>query len=239
MKTSQKTLLIALSIFILTSLSSCFVEIDDPLPVYHEQEQYYYLKNFDQLNMGSAFVVNVYQGNSFRVQAIGDKQDLDDLDVYVRNGVLYARYVGYSSRRYKMTINITMPSISEVNFSGASDTYIEGFSVRYCNVFLSGASYLKIDSDIQNLNFHVTGASELNMIGNGEKTIGEVSGASLVNNFSFIADEQTLSVAGASKVRVSAFRFLRVTASGASNVRYRGNPTLEKSTSGASIVERD
>jgi Putative auto-transporter adhesin, head GIN domain len=239
MKTSQKTLLIAFSIFILTGFSSCIVKIDDPLPAYREQEQYYYLKNFDQLNMGSAFVVNVYQGNTFQMQAIGDEQDLDDLDVYVRNGVLYARYVGYSSRRYKMTINITMPSISEVDFSGASDTYIEGFSVRYLNVFLSGSSRLKIDSDVQNLNFNVAGASQLNMIGDGEKIIGEVSGASQVNNFSFVANEQTLSISGASKARINVLRFLRVAASGASNVRYRGNPTLEKSISGASVVERD
>ncbi|MDR6560395.1 MULTISPECIES: head GIN domain-containing protein [unclassified Arcicella] len=239
MKTSQKTLIIALTLFMLTSLSSCFIHIEDPLPAYREQQEFFYLKNFDQLKMGSAFHVNVSQGNHYGIQAIGDEEDLNDLDVYVRNGILYVEYINYRSRRYNMNINITMPTLRSVDFYGASNSYVEGFSVKNLTIYLSGASKLETDLDAQNLNFDVSGASQLIMKGYGEKIISSVSGASQVNNFNFITGEQTLDVSGASRVKVNAIRFLRVTASGASNVRYRGTPTLERSLSGGSSVERD
>ncbi|MET3128559.1 hypothetical protein ABID42_003678 [Arcicella rosea] len=239
MKTSQKSLIIAISLFMLSALSSCFVHIEDPLPAYYEQHDYYYLKNFDQIKMGNGFHVNVIQGSSYRIEVIGDETDLDELNVYVRNGTLFAEYVNYRNRRYNVVINITMPSLRMVDFSGASNSYIEGFSSKNLNIYLSGSSQLKTELDAQNLFFDVSGASQLSMYGDGEKIIGTVSGASQVNNFNFITDEQNLDVSGASRVRVNTIRFLRVSASGGSNVRYRGNPTLERSTSGGSVIERD
>lgn len=239
MKTSQKSLIIAISLFMLSALSSCFVHIEDPMPAYYEEHDYYYLKNFDQIKMRNGFHVNVIQGSSYRIEVIGDETDLDELNVYVRNGTLFAEYVNYRNRRYNAVINITMPSLRMVDFSGASNSYIEGFSSKNLNIYLSGSSQLKTELDAQSLFFDVSGASQLSMYGDGEKIIGTVSGASQVNNFNFITDEQNLDVSGASRVRVNTIRFLRVSASGGSNVRYRGNPTLERSTSGGSVIERD
>jgi hypothetical protein len=240
MKTMQKTSQILLVLFLLCQFSSCTIRINDtPNPSFEQIRRDFYIQNFDQVNMGNAFQVNIYQGSNFKISTIGDADDIDDIEFYTRNGILYGRYKNYRSNRYTMKIDITMPTLRVVDFSNATNARIEGFDVRNLAIYLSGASRLNTDLDAQNLYLGISGASDLSMYGNSEKIIGEVSGASQLDNFNHLSDEINLKISGASKARISAIKFLRVEASGASSVRYKGYPVLEKSVSGGSSVERD
>jgi hypothetical protein len=68
----------------------------------------------------------------------------------------------------------------------------------------------------------------------------DVSGASTLNTFDLTSQTVEVEASGASTARVNALKSLRATASGASSVRYRGNPaTLSNDASGASSVKRE
>jgi hypothetical protein len=225
------------------SFSSCIIKVDNnplPLSAYDEIRQDINLKNFDQIRIGSAFKVNVMQGNNFRIIAIGDQTDIKDLDFYVRNGVLNGGYRSNSrNQRYNMKIDITVPSLTGVDFSGATTAEVGNFNANTFNVILSGASKLNLDVKSQKLNIDISGASQFNPYGNAQKVSGDLSGASQLNAFGFLTDEVYISVSGASNARVDVAKYLKVNASGASKVRYRGNPTTEISASGASVVEKE
>ena len=111
MKTSKKTLFLSLLGLMIFTLTSCFVRVDDVNPRGYEVEQEVRIRNFDGIDMGNAFKVNVRAGNTFSVFVRGDEYDLNDLDIYVKNGVLMANYRNYRNRRYQVTFDIVMPSL--------------------------------------------------------------------------------------------------------------------------------
>jgi hypothetical protein len=239
----MKNLLKTSLFFFILALNSCIIKVENnplPLSAYDEIRQDFNLANFDRIKTGSAFKVNVLQGNTFRVVATGDRVDVNDLDFYVRNGVLYGGYRSNTrNQRYSMKVDITVPTLSAVDFSGATTADVGSFNVSSFDVTLSGASKLSLDVKASRMSFDISGASQFTPFGSIQKITGDLTGASQINTFGFPADEMNISVGGASSARVDVTKYLKVSAGGASKVRYRGNPTTEISVSGASVVKKD
>jgi hypothetical protein len=73
MKTSMKTLFLSLLGMMIFTLTGCFVRVDDVNPRGYEIQQEVRLRNFDGVEMGNAFKVNVRAGNSFSIYVRGDE----------------------------------------------------------------------------------------------------------------------------------------------------------------------
>ena len=221
--------------------SCVYVDSQDDIPPRGEGTRTYDFRNFDELEMGHAFRVNVKAGSSFFVSAKGELNDLDDLNLFVENGKLVARYNNsWRNRREPMYIDITMPDIQKVDFSGAVKAKLEGFENLPALEFeLSGASKVDFEGSGRDFKLDLSGASELLMFGEGKYLDGELSGASQLDAFDLITQESDLELSGASAARVCVSEFLKVDASGASNVRYKGNPNVDKKTSGGSTVRKE
>jgi hypothetical protein len=84
----------------------------------------------------------------------------------------------------------------------------------------------------------VSGASELVAWGSADKENVTVSGASRFDALDLETGECFIDVSGASDALVWTRDWLEVDASGASRVRFRGNPTVVARTSGGSTVTR-
>ncbi|MCE7064495.1 head GIN domain-containing protein [Dyadobacter sp. CY326] len=231
---------LSLALFAFVFQACVYVESEDDIPPRGQSTRTYDFRNFDELEMGSAFHVNVKSGSSFSVSATGELNDLDDLNVFVQDGKLVARYDGPWRNRKKMTIDITMPDIEAVDFSGAVRARIEGFeNLPGLDIKLSGATKCDFEGSGREFKFDLSGASELNLFGEGKYLDAEVSGASELNAFDMKVQESELEVSGASNAKVCVSELLKVDASGASSVRYKGNPDLDKKTSGGSTVRQD
>lgn len=217
-------------------LASC----EDSGP-YEETTQTYSVSGFDRLDMGSAFRITVRQGTTFAVEARGNRSDVNDLVVAVRNGTLTAQYDNYRrNRRHDMYITITIPTLRGVNFSGASRSTISGFpNVNSLDIDLSGASKSDVTVSTTRLTTAISGASTLTLNGSSSGLTGDVSGASKLNAYDLLTETADLEVSGASNVQIRVKEALTVSASGASKVRYRGTPRLNSKVSGASSVEQE
>jgi hypothetical protein len=133
-----------------------------------------------------------------------------------------------------------MPELLSVDFSGASISEIRGFTGQEnLDITLSGASYAKVDCNYSNLNINLSGASVLNMLGTGEKLLAFISGASDLRGFDYPVNEARLDVSGASLGKVTVSTKLEATVTGASTVRYRGNPAVYSDVSGGSSLSMD
>lgn len=228
-----------ISFLILTGLESCvYVNSGDNIPPRGESTRTYDFRNFDELEMSHAFRVHVHAGSAFSVSATGELNDLDDLNIFVQDGKLVVRYNNsWKNNRRRMDIDITMPVLESVDFSGAVNANVEGFgNVPKLEFELSGASRCDFDGTAQSLEFDLSGASELNLFGNAKYLDGELSGASKLNAFDLSAEESDLDLSGASSARVWITKFLDVDASGASSVRYKGNPGIKQKLSGGSTL---
>lgn len=237
----KKSLVIFLFALLALFAQSCVFISEGTLTPLDPTSQTFNLRDFDQLEMGNAFDVRVRQSGQFSISVRGDRRDVQDLDVYVdRSGKLVMKYRNWRVRRYDMEVDITMPTLTEVDFSGATTSTIEGFTNgRTLDVELSGASKSVIDSDWDRINVDLSGASDLVLHGQGLTLAGELSGASRVDAFDYPVDNVDLDLSGASTARVLVGKTLRVNASGGSTLRYRGTPELRSNISGGSTVKPD
>ena len=236
----KKFFLVSISFFALTFQSCVYVNDRDDVDPRGESTRTYDFKNFDELEMGNAFRVNVLAGPSFSVKATGELNDLDDLEMFVQDEKLVARYRNSWRNRKQMDIDITMPLLEGVDFSGAVDAEIEGFeNLSSVDFELSGASKCDFDGSAKDFTFDLSGASQLYLFGTGKYLDGELSGASQLNLLDLPAEQSNLKLSGASSAKVWISRLLEVDASGASSVRYKGDPTIDEKLSGGSTVRRE
>ncbi|WP_128543722.1 head GIN domain-containing protein [Larkinella soli] len=198
------------------------------------------LANFDRLEMGSGMNITVRQGNDFSIDAKGDQRNLEDLDVYVTNHTLVARYRNQRNRKYGTSFTITMPTLRGANFSGGSDSDVSGFqNLQELDIELSGGSDGDWQVQAARTNIRVSGGSDLNLNGSGTQLIAEISGGSNLRAFPFTAESADINASGASDAEITASRSLTAEASGASHIRYQGDPkNVNQKSSGASKIER-
>ncbi len=227
------TLMGAMSLF----LSSCYTE--DPGDLRPDEETYE-IVDFDRLEMGDDFVSRVEQGIFFSISARGDERNIDDLIVRKEGSTLVVRYEDNHNRKHDTYIDITMPVLHEINFSGASNSVVTGFSHEgVFKISLSGASVSQIDLDGDATDLSLSGASTLTLIGSATELSAGISGASVLKAFNFPVNEAYVNASGASSVKVTVADKLNVVASGASSVLYRGSPDVTSNVSGGSSVHQD
>jgi hypothetical protein len=230
--------LFAALITITLGLSACYREDIGP---YQPETVTLNLTDFRKVDLGSAFRVRIIQGNSYAVIIRGDRRNLDDLETFVSGNTLKSYYRNNRNRQYETEFIITMPQLTAVDFSGAVHADVTGFNTTgLFKAVLSGASRAAIQVSAEGYEVELSGASDLDLTGSAYTMLAEVSGASLLRAFNCPVAEAEVNVSGASTARLKVTAKLTGVASGASQVRYRGNPTMVNvSTSGSSSVSQD
>jgi hypothetical protein len=239
----MKKLFFAVCVFVVLfgSQSCVYVESLDDISPRGEGTRTFDFKNFTAVQAGNAFRVHIVAGNIYEVSATGELNDLDQLQIFVQKGELILRYNdGWHKRRGRIDIDIVMPVLTGVDFTEAVNSDVTGFeNMDEIDFELSGASNCDFDGSAKRIVFDLTGASQLDLAGESKYLDGELTGASQVMAFNLPAEESGLDLSGASTARVAVSKYLKVDASGASIVRYRGNPAIQKQLSGGSTLRQD
>jgi hypothetical protein len=218
-------------------------------------------RDFTKLEVGSAFEVDVTRGDSYFVSITADDNLFQHLDIRQVGKTLY---IGLKQPRiYLRTTQkaaIVMPELERLDLSGASKGEIHGFSTENRVEFnISGASSLELDDieadDIEfdisgaskaigsiladDCNFDVSGASSVELTGSAAEVSIEASGASRARLADFAVINADVELSGASSATINASGDLTVDLSGASQLEYIGNPSLETiEVSGGSSIRR-
>ena len=136
-------------------------------------------------------------------------------------------------------LRIYIPVINSVRFSGAGnfiahDTIVTSeFSMQ-----ISGAANGSMDLELEKLSVGMSGAGRFSISGTAAHTDFQIMGAGELNALDFTTNGANISISGAGTVRLSVINELSVSASGMSNVVYRGSPSLELNTSGMVNIRR-
>lgn len=232
-----KTLSALMLLLAAMTFSACETEDPGPLQVYEKE---FSLIDFDRLEMGSAFNIQVVQSANFSIHAKGDRRNIDDLKVFKSGKTLIIKFDEYANRIHETYITIKMHSLEAINFSGASASNIKGFgSDENLDLYLSGASVCQLSADYREINLILSGASSLLLNGQGDELSAEISGASLLKAFDYPVQQASVSLSGGSIGKVSVADELNAVATGASSLLYYGNPAVTSNVSGASVVQQD
>jgi hypothetical protein len=198
-------------------------------------------EDFQRVDISHAFQAEVTQGDAYSVVITIDDNLAEYLDVRVVGDTLqvgFDRNGPFTMRNTTMRAQITMPELTGVAGSGASQVRVSGFaSDKDLNVDVSGASTVRGQIDAGDLRADVSGASRLELTGQGKNGDITASGASQANLSGFRMEDVTAEASGASRAEVYASGRLDAEASGASTVLYSGDPTLGRTnTTGASTI---
>jgi hypothetical protein len=191
---------------------------------------------------GIDLYLSQYETESIAVSAAEDKY-IDAIKTVVENGVLKIYYEGTSGWNMgnrKMKAYVSFKNLNQVQASGASDVTVAGsISVPVLRLDLSGASDFKGALNITDLTLKISGASDVKVNGSATNIIIESSGASDVKAYDLITENCTAKASGASDINITVNKEMNVTASGASDVFYKGTCVIKSiSSSGASTVSR-
>ena len=241
-KLISATKLFIVFLVLATTVSSCRYGYDEPYPIDRSNnliEEIIPLTNFNRIEMASSFRVFVRKGGNFSIIAKGDQYDIEDLEAAVNNGKLRIKYRNNTNKRFEMILYITMPQLTEASFSGASIAEITNFRENKLTINASGATDVFVDSDAKVWDINLSGASFMEMQGQGNSMILDASGASELRANNLYLDNVDLDISGSSIVRVYAYNEIIGRASGASGIRFRGNPFVNVRVSGGAWIEKN
>ncbi len=201
------------------------------------------LETFSAIDVESAINVYVTKGDTEEVKVETGINYMQHVITKVSGGVLKisvdkSNFMHYPNRHHEIKVYVTTRSLTAVNASGASKVICTGsFDTGSFNINLSGAS--KLNCSVLNSGttyVDASGASEINITGSTKTlSISDLSGASEVSALNFTSDFAYLELSGASEATINVTTDLNVKASGASEIKYLGNPgTIRKELSGAS-----
>jgi len=172
---------------------------------------------FSAIDVSDALNVTINQGSEHRLIVRGDDNLITRITTSISNGVLTASLRSGSYRNTNFTIEITTPTLTNIIFNDATEGMLNFVSTEGISIELNDAADLDMSGSSPSLDLDVNDASDL-------------------NGFSFTTEVCTADVNDASDVRLTVIERLSGSVSDASEFRYRGNPVLAISTSGASEV---
>ncbi|MEI2738685.1 MAG: head GIN domain-containing protein [Chitinophagaceae bacterium] len=140
----------------------------------------------------------------------------------------------------KIKVYVSAPAFKNLDASGAC--HIKGETLLTAtdeiDVDVSGASSAELELKAPRIYGEMTGASHLKLKGQTKDLRIEGTGASHAHCFDLLSENTDVDVTGASSAEVFASVKLNAGASGASDVRYKGNAEVGQNVSGAASVKK-
>ena len=198
------------------------------------------VSDFSKISISGDYKVVLKQDSSMSLKVTAD----DNLQKYILTEVSGDRLRIYSKRNLcnngQLTINIGIRNLEELKASGAVEVESDGnIHTQDLHFKLSGATKITMDINAANVTTSGSGATELNLKGQATSHDIDLSGVGHVYAFDFVVGSCDIQTSGAGHCEVNVLNSLSVHSSGASEVRYKGNPSnVTNDKSGASSVEK-
>jgi hypothetical protein len=238
MKKIHLTILVLLASVLLSVLSSCrFSCLRGSGKQTSETRK---VSDFTSIDISGGYRIVLKQDSSLSLKITAD----DNLLKYIKTDVSGDRLLIYTRRNIcntgEMTINIGIRNLDEVKASGGVEVESDGkITTHDLHFKLSGATKVTMDLTAANVTTRGSGATELNLKGQATSHDINLSGSGTVNALDFVVGSCNIQTSGIGHSEVNVLNSLSVHSSGASEVKYRGNPSnVTNDKSGASSIEK-
>jgi len=198
------------------------------------------MSGFTRLEVSGGFEVVLTQGNNESVTIEADENIIDNIKTRVTGKTLEV-YTKGTIRNYKiMRIYITFKQLESIELSGAVKiTADQSLQFDSLELDISGACSLEFDMEADRLELDLSGASKLLLNGFVNHLDADCSGSSKLLLAGLKTKTISLDSSGATTAEFWVTESLKVESSGASNVRYKGEPkSVNLDNSGASSVKK-
>jgi hypothetical protein len=140
----------------------------------------------------------------------------------------------------KLRVYVSFKNLGLLDASGASDIQVAGvITVPSLTLTFSGASDFKGAVKVNDLKMELVGASDVTIKGIATTVAIESSGASDIDGYELVTDVCTAKATGASDINITVNKELNASASGSSDISYKGNAVMKEiHTGGSSNISR-
>jgi hypothetical protein len=198
------------------------------------------ITSFDEINASYAVKLVLTQSDKYSLKIEADESWMKYVEVSQSGNVLsVGMQEGHDYDGNKnITIYISYVKLNTIVLTGA--TLVETtnqLTADKLKITSNGASKVSMNIHVKELDANSSGASHLIFRGTCDKATFVFSGASNLSASELQVTDASLECTGASKATVNVSGTLDAHASGASNIRYSGNPTVTKDINGVSSIK--
>lgn len=200
---------------------------------------------FTGVKVSSAIDLYISQGDQTGVAvSASDSKVKDRIRTEVKDGVLHIWFDGKGWNDWRgnkhMKAYVSVKEVKMIKAEGACDVKLMGMiKSDKLSIDLGGASDISGELECNSLEMDVSGASDTKLKGNVGSISVKLSGASSIKGWDLVSDYVDIDASGASSANVIVNKEMKVNASGASDINYRGSGVIrEMKTSGASSISK-
>ena len=231
--------------------------------IYDENVQLRKLPNFTSIRVSNAIELFISQSNKTEVAVSAKSEEYRNrIITEVSGGTLIIRMADnrwwkFGNEDYRIKAYVSVKDLYAITASGATNIKIvNGLSSEKLKINLEGASDLKGDIKAGTLLADLSGASSFKgtvqanafsmkgsgacafeVSGSGDDLILDVSGASSVKMYDYLVKGASVDASGASSVKINVSGILKLHATGASSIDYKGAAAIkDMQSSGASSL---
>ena len=172
--------------------------------------QQYDFVDFDRIDIGGVFEVDVAVGGDFSVKISGSPEAMERVEAAVEDGELVLGEAKRSGKRHwrvhGLTAVISMPALTAIDVAGVVDGDVTGISADQFDADLSGVGDLDLAGTCGSLTVHVSG-------------VGDLDAESLE------CENVDVSVSGVGDASVYASQSVDASVSGIGSISIYGSPT--------------
>ena len=196
--------------------------------------------DFTKLEVSGGYKVILKQDSSQTISITADDNILKYIKTKNEGGTLEIFNHKSICDGGDMTITIGVKNLESITGSGAIEFSSPGKMIfKDVEFHLSGASKVNLELNAASVNIEGSGDTEVNLKGQATSNHIDLSGVGRVNAFDFVVSDYEISTSGSSNCEVNALHSLHVSSSGSSEIRYKGNPTdVSNEKSGSSSLEK-
>ncbi len=177
---------------------------------------------FNKIEAYGSVNVIYTSSDSLEVKVSAADKEIDNVETKVDNATLFIHNKG----RFTNPVNVYVKNskLTELQSSGATSfkttNIIKGDSISFS---VSGSADVKANTEMRSIHAIQSGASDLKLTGSATNIFAELSGASTLKGFDLSVNNATVVTTGASTAKVYVNEKLVANASGASNIKIKGD----------------
>jgi phage shock protein PspC (stress-responsive transcriptional regulator) len=196
------------------------------------------LRDFDELDLRGIFDVRIHRGDEYAVEITGPDSEKKKYNIYRSGETLVVDFEGKNKFNWdwdfnkvvtdEVRINITMPDLEKLDATGFGTIRFDMFTPEDMEIEIRGPIKVRGEVQTENISVNLSGKSELDLEGNATKLSADLEFASKLKAYNLQVVDAVVEVKGASTAKVNVSGTLEAEEGVASDVDFRGNPTVVK-----------
>ena len=201
--------------------------------------------SFNAIKVSGGIDLYLSQSDNMAVAvSASDDNYKEEIKTIVENGTLkifYEGEKGWIKKDRKLRAYVSFSDLKKIEATGACDVFVVGsITTAALILHLSGACDFSGMVKVNTLDINLSGASDAKISGTAKAVNIKSSGASDMKAYDLVTDICIANLSGASDLYITINSELTASASGASDITYKGNGVIkEKHSSGASSISKE